>query len=159
MAAAGTAGPMAGVELRSAAFHDNEMIPRRHSKDGEDISPPLTWSGVPEDTSELLLMCEDPDAPSGNFLHWLVAGIEPGTAGVEAGGSPAGGSARTNGFGDQGWGGPRPPAGDPPHRYFFRLYALSRAVDLPNGATPEDVHAAVDRIQLASGALVGLYQR
>jgi Raf kinase inhibitor-like YbhB/YbcL family protein len=150
---------MAGIELRSEAFNDHAPIPRRYTKDGEDVSPPLSWSAPPDGTQELMLMCEDPDAPSGTFLHWLVTGIDPARRGVAAGELPAGGDPHTNGFGDRGWGGPLPPPGDESHRYFFRLYALPEPVTLADQATADDVHRTVDRRQLASGNIVGLYQR
>ncbi|MFI9345309.1 YbhB/YbcL family Raf kinase inhibitor-like protein [Streptomyces sp. NPDC052773] len=150
---------MAGIELKSSAFDDHAVIPRRHAKDGDNISAPLTWSGVPEDAAELALVCEDPDAPSGTFLHWLVTGIDPDSDGLPAGGTGPGGHPHRNGYGERGWGGPKPPAGDPAHRYFFRLYALPAPVSLPDDATADDVHRVLDREQLASGTLVGLYQR
>ncbi|MGW0394614.1 YbhB/YbcL family Raf kinase inhibitor-like protein [Streptomyces sp. NPDC003042] len=150
---------MAGIELASPAFDDGAFIPGRHAKDGDNVSPTLTWSGVPEGTAELLLLCEDPDAPSGTFVHWLVTGIDPTSHGVRAGQTPRGGQERPTGWGEPGWGGPRPPHGDQAHRYFFRIYALPEPVSLPDGATADDVHAAVDDRQLASGTLVGLYQR
>ncbi|MEV4681605.1 YbhB/YbcL family Raf kinase inhibitor-like protein [Streptomyces kurssanovii] len=150
---------MAGIELHTAAFNDHALVPRRYARDGDNISPPLTWSGVPDGTADLLLLCEDPDAPSGTFVHWLVTGIDPADGSVEAGETPPGGTPRTNGFGDTGWGGPQPPVGDEAHRYFFRLYALPEPVTLPDKATADDVHRAVDKTQLASGTIVGLYQR
>jgi Raf kinase inhibitor-like YbhB/YbcL family protein len=156
---AGYPGHMAGIELRSEAFHDHTPIPRRYTKDGEDVSPPLSWSRPPDGTRELVLVCEDPDAPSGHFLHWLVTGIDPASGGVDTGTVPAGGEPHTNAFGERGWGGPKPPPGDKPHRYFFRLYALPEPVSLPDGSTADDVHRVVDRRQLASGNVVGLYQR
>ncbi|ORT57207.1 YbhB/YbcL family Raf kinase inhibitor-like protein [Streptomyces sp. CB03238] len=150
---------MAGIELKSSAFNDGSFIPRRYAKEGEDVSPELTWSGVPDAAAELVLLCEDPDAPSGTFVHWLVTGIDPTSDGVAAGQTPPGGQERRNGYGGSGWGGPNPPAGDRAHRYFFRLYALPGPVSLPDGATAADVHAAVDERRLADGTLVGLYQR
>lgn len=150
---------MAGIELRSAAFNDHAMIPKRYARDGENVSPPLTWSGIPDGTAELLLLCEDPDAPSGTFLHWLVTGIDAAAGSADAGVTPSGGTPRTNGYGEPGWGGPQPPVGDNAHRYFFRLYALPGPVDLPEKATAADVHRAVDKHQLASGTVVGTYQR
>lgn len=158
-AATGYDASMAGIELRSAAFDDGAYIPRRCAKDGDNVSPDLSWSGVPDGTAELLLLCEDPDAPSGTFVHWLVTGIDPTSGGVQAGQTPPGGQERPTGWGGPGWGGPRPPAGDKAHRYFFRLYALPDAVSLPGNATARDVHAAVDQQALSSGSLVGLYQR
>lgn len=150
---------MAGIELRSSAFADHDFIPRRYTKDGDDVSPPLTWSGVPEDAEELVLLCEDPDAPSGTFTHWLVTGIDPRSGGVDTGQAPPHGEAKPNSFGDRRWGGPRPPAGDPAHRYFFRLYALSEPLPLPSQPSADDVHRAITGRERASGTLVGLYQR
>jgi Raf kinase inhibitor-like YbhB/YbcL family protein len=150
---------MAGIELNTAAFNDHALVPRRYARDGDNISPPLTWSGVPDGTAELLLLCEDPDAPSGTFVHWLVTGIDPADGSVEAGETPPGGTPRTNGYGERGWGGPQPPVGDDAHRYFFRLYALPEPVTLPDNPSADDVHRAVDKTQLAGGTIVGLYQR
>lgn len=150
---------MAGIELRSAAFNDQAPIPRRYTRDGEDVSPPLSWSEPPAGTQELVLLCEDPDAPSGTFVHWLATGIDPGSSGVRTGEVPPGGITHANGFGTQGWGGPLPPPGDEAHRYFFRLYALPEPTPLPEDATAADVHRAVDDRQLASGTLMGIYQR
>ncbi|MGK5629320.1 YbhB/YbcL family Raf kinase inhibitor-like protein [Streptomyces sp. URMC 123] len=150
---------MAGIELKSSAFHDGSFIPRRYAREGEDVSPDLTWAGVPEGAAELVLLCEDPDAPTGTFVHWLVTGIDPTSGGVAAGQVPTGGRERRNGYGEPGWGGPHPPAGDQAHRYFFRLYALPEPVSLPDGASADDVHAAVDKEQLGSGHLMGLYHR
>ena len=150
---------MAGIELRSSAFSDQDMIPRRYSHDGENVSPELAWSGVPDGTAELVLLCEDPDAPAGTFPHWLVTGIDPASTGVDAGQTPKGGSALRNGFGKAGWGGPRPPIGDPPHRYLFHLFAVSEPVTLPAEPTAGDVHDAVRGVTLASGTVVGTFAR
>jgi hypothetical protein len=150
---------MSGIELKSAAFSDHAPIPSRYTKDGDDVSPPLVWSGVPEDTKELVLLCEDPDAPAGSFTHWLVTGIDPRSGGVDTGQLPPGGEPKPNGFGNPGWGGPRPPAGDPAHRYFFRLYAVSEPLPLPDQPSAKDVHDAMAGRQQASGTLVGVYQR
>jgi Raf kinase inhibitor-like YbhB/YbcL family protein len=149
---------MAGIDLRSEAFADHDVIPARYAHDQDNTSPALQWSGVPEDTSELLLLCEDPDAPRGAFLHWLVTGIDPASGGVAAGEVPAGGHEWTNGFGESGYGGPQPPVGDDAHRYFFRLYALAEPVRLPAEPNCDAVHQAVGEA-LASGTIVGLYQR
>ncbi|AXK35648.1 YbhB/YbcL family Raf kinase inhibitor-like protein [Streptomyces armeniacus] len=150
---------MAGIDLKSSAFSDHAPVPRRYSWEGDNASPPLTWSGVPDGTAELVLLCEDPDAPSGTFVHWAVRGIDPRTDGVDAGEPPPGSTELVNGFGQRGWGGPLPPPGDEAHRYFFRLYALSGPSALPDAPSADDVHQAVEERQLASGTLVGLYQR
>ncbi|AWT46873.1 MULTISPECIES: YbhB/YbcL family Raf kinase inhibitor-like protein [Streptomyces] len=150
---------MSGIELRSSAFSDHALVPRRYALEGENDSPPLTWSGVPDDTAELVLLCEDPDAPSGTFVHWIVVGIDPRSGGTDTGESPRGGTELVNGYGRRGWGGPHPPPGDEAHRYFFRLYALSEPCVLPDAPSADQVHDAVEKQQLASGTLVGLYQR
>lgn len=106
-----------------------------------------------------MLLCEDPDAPSGPFLHWLVTGIDPHAGGVPEHRIPAAGREWHNGFGEIGWGGPAPPPGDEPHRYFFRLYALFEPADLPDDPTVEDAYRAADASMLERGTLVGLFQR
>jgi Raf kinase inhibitor-like YbhB/YbcL family protein len=150
---------MSGIDLNSSAFNDHSFISRRYALEGANVSPPLTWSGAPDDAAELVLVCEDPDAPSGTFEHWVVVGIDPHSDGVAAGQTPPGGTELVNSFGERGWGGPHPPPGDEAHRYFFRLYALSEPVVLPDSPTAEQVHEAVEQRQVASGTLVGLYQR
>ncbi|MDQ1042651.1 Raf kinase inhibitor-like YbhB/YbcL family protein [Streptomyces sp. V4I2] len=155
----GTPGDMAGIELRSSAFNDHSVIERRYAYEGDNVSPPLAWRGVPDDATELVLLCEDPDAPSGTFAHWIVVGIDPHSEGVAAGQCPTGGTELVNGYHERGWGGPHPPPGDEAHRYFFRLYALSKPCVLPDAPSAQEVHQAVDEQQLASGTLVGLYQR
>lgn len=150
---------MAGIELSSSAFGDHAVIPRHYALEGENVSPPLTWSGVPDGTAELVLLCEDPDAPSGTFVHWVVVGVDPRSTGVEPGSGPPGGRELVNGYGRRGWGGPHPPPGDDAHRSFFRLYALGEPCVLPDAPSAGQVHEAVDEQHLASGTLVGLYQR
>jgi Raf kinase inhibitor-like YbhB/YbcL family protein len=150
---------MAGIELKSSAFNDHAPIPGTYAWQGDNTSPPLTWSGVPDEAVELVLLCEDPDAPSGTFVHWVVVGIDPRSGGTEAGQSPPGGTELVNGFGRRGWGGPHPPPGDEAHRYFFRLYALSEPCALPDAPSAEQVRQAVEKRELASGNVVGVYQR
>ncbi|MFD9906298.1 YbhB/YbcL family Raf kinase inhibitor-like protein [Streptomyces sp. NPDC059063] len=150
---------MTDIELKSSAFHDHAPIPPRHAREGDNVPPPLTWSGVPDDAAELVLLCEDPDAPQGTFVHWLMTGLDPRVEGLDAGAPQPPAHVHRNDFGEDGWSGPHPPAGDEPHRYFFRLYALPAPVSLPEDATADEVHAAVDRQHVGSGTLVGLYQR
>ncbi|MEU3445686.1 YbhB/YbcL family Raf kinase inhibitor-like protein [Streptomyces thermolilacinus] len=150
---------MAGIDLKSSAFSDHAPIPRRYALEGENEPPPLTWSGVPDDASELVLLCEDPDAPSGTFVHWVAVGIDPRTDGNAPGRPPEGGTELVNGFHRRGWGGPHPPPGDEAHRYFFRLYALREPCVLPDEPTAEQVHRAVEPKAVASGTLVGVYRR
>jgi Raf kinase inhibitor-like YbhB/YbcL family protein len=158
----GTGGggdPGGVVDLRSPAFNDHSFIPGRLSRDGENTSPALEWSDPPEGTVELALLCEDPDAPGGTFLHWLLTGIDPSRRSLDEGEQPPEATAWENDYGQSGYGGPRPPVGDDAHRYFFRLYALDGPLDLSPGAALEDVRAALDARRLATGTLVGLFAR
>src|SRR5918996_4014924 len=122
---------MAEFSIRSSAFADGDQMPQKHSCEGDNVSPSLEWSNLPPETRSLALIVDDPDAPSGTFVHWLAWGLDPGDSGLGEGeAAPAEG---TNGFGDRGYGGPCPPPGHGPHRYFHRLYALDEKLDLPDG--------------------------
>jgi Raf kinase inhibitor-like YbhB/YbcL family protein len=114
---------------------------------------------VPAGTAELALICEDPDAPSGTFVHWVVAGISADSTGIAEDGLPETAVVGRNGFGELGWGGPQPPIGDEPHRYFFHLYAADRPLGLRAGASADDLRAAIEGHQVAHGTLVGLFGR
>ena len=150
---------METIELRSPAFSDHAPIPHRFSLDGENLSPALEWIGVPEGAAELALLCEDPDAPGGTFVHWVVAGLDPSLSGLPEGQVPPGAVEGANDYGGTGYGGPRPPVGDPAHRYFFRLYAVAEPLGVPPGASGEDLRNAMEGKELARGTLVGTYQR
>lgn len=148
------------LELTSPAFEEGDRIPERFAHDTGNTTPPLEWSGVPDETAELVLLCEDPDAPRGTFVHWVVTGIHPSATGIPEGtGTPAGAVAGANGFGEVGWGGPAPPPGDGPHRYVFTLVAVGKPLGLPPGATAADVHNALDGHELARGQLIGTFER
>ncbi len=151
--------PAAGMAVTSAAFAEGDTIPVEFTCDGEDVSPPLQWSGVPDGAAELVLVVEDPDAPGGTFVHWLVVGIDPGATGIDRGGVPAGARQGTNDFGNAAYGGPCPPGGDEPHRYVFRVSALSEETGLSDGASVDDVSEAVRGTEIARGELVGRYGR
>lgn len=150
---------MAGIELGSSAFTDHTPIPERYARAGGDVCPPLQWSGVPEGTAELALVCEDPDAPTGTFTHWLVANIPTSVTGIPEGQHPREAVAGSNDFGESGYGGPHPPAGDEPHRYFFRLYALSEPLGMRPGYTAKELQNAMENRTLASAHIVGTYGR
>jgi Raf kinase inhibitor-like YbhB/YbcL family protein len=150
---------MAGIELRSPSFGDHQPIPTRHAKDHDNLSPALEWSGVPEEAVELAVLCEDPDAPCGTFIHWVLAGLEPTAPGLVEGERPAAAVEGRNDFGEEGYSGPQPPVGGPPHRYFFRVFAASAPLELTAGASAEDLRRALKGRELASGTLVGTYQR
>jgi Raf kinase inhibitor-like YbhB/YbcL family protein len=129
------------IQIESPVLSEGEAVPARFTCDGENVSPPLRWSGVPDDAKELRISVTDPDAASGSFTHWLVTGVDPSATEVEEGTVPAGGMEGRNDFGDTGYGGPCPPKGAP-HRYVFSVEAL-------------DASGAV----LASGRLTTTYGR
>jgi Raf kinase inhibitor-like YbhB/YbcL family protein len=151
------------IELTSAAFEDGGTIPLKYTCDGTDVSPPLEWSGVPEGTKSLALICDDPDAPMGTWVHWVIYGLRAGATSLPEG-VPAdkvvgdGGSQGKNDFKTIGYGGPCPPGGKP-HRYFFKLYALDVELDLEPGVRKKDLEKAMKEHVLAQGQLVGRYQR
>ena len=150
------------MRLTTPAFADGEAIPRKYTCDGEDVSPPLEWCELPEGTQSLALILDDPDAPRGLFVHWLLYGVPATENGVTEGtggsdGSAAGGRQGKNGFGKLGYGGPCPPSGR--HRYYFHLFAVDHALDLPAGATRQQLDAALQGHILAEAQLMGTYQR
>jgi Raf kinase inhibitor-like YbhB/YbcL family protein len=156
----GPARPMPGatmtITVSSSAFAEGGTIPRRYTCDGDDVSPPLAVSGLPSGVRELALLVEDPDAPSGTFVHWVAWGIDPAKPALAEGAAPAG-SGR-NGFGRRGYGGPCPPRGSN-HRYVFTVFALSRPTTLPAGASADDLRTAIKGAVLAEGKLTGRYAR
>jgi Raf kinase inhibitor-like YbhB/YbcL family protein len=147
------------IELTSSAFDDGGTIPVKYSCDGDEVSPPLAWSGVPDDARELALLVEDPDAPGGTFVHWVLFKIPADRDGLAEGEVPDGARQGKNSAGDASWAGPCPPEDDEPHHYEFTLYALRSAIDLPDGASADDVRSAVSDAALARGRLVGRFGR
>jgi Raf kinase inhibitor-like YbhB/YbcL family protein len=148
---------MAEFSLESTGFAHGEEIPRRYGCEGEDLSPPLSWSSPPEGTRSLALVVDDPDAPVGTFTHWLGWGIDPGAQGLGEGeAAPVEGR---NDFGTSGYRGPCPPPGHGRHRYSFRLYALDSAPDLSPDADKGELERALEGHTLAVAELVGTYER
>ena len=148
---------MPDFTLSSSAFEHGAAVPRRHTCDGEDVSPELAWSGVPEETRSLALVVDDPDAPGRTFLHWLAWGLEPKAGRLGEGeAAPVEG---TNDFGSTGYRGPCPPSGHGPHRYFFRLHALGAPVDVRAGADRDELERAIRDHQLGTAELMGTYER
>lgn len=139
----------------ASVFEHEQPIPRAFTCDGDDISPPLTISGLPEGTRSLALVVEDPDAPSGSFDHWVAFDIAP-TSQITEGVTDVGTSG-ANSSGDLGYTGPCPPSGT--HRYFFRLYALDTELGLTEGAGKQQVLDAAEDHVLGQGTLMGTYQR
>jgi Raf kinase inhibitor-like YbhB/YbcL family protein len=148
---------MAEFALESGAFENAQAIPARHSCEGEDLSPPLRWSNVPEGTRSLALVVDDPDAPSGVFTHWVAWGLDPAAEGLGEG-EPAQREGR-NDFGTSGYRGPCPPPGHGRHRYVFRLYALDAEPELAAGAAKAELEQAFAGHVLTTAELVGTYER
>jgi hypothetical protein len=151
--------------LASSAFQNGDTIPRPYTCDGADESPPLEWRSVPARTAAYALLVEDPDAPHGTFIHWVLYDLPGGTTSLPAGVPKEGtlpqlGGARQGrtSFGTVGYGGPCPPPG-PAHHYHFRLYALDATLGLATGATRDQVVAAMRGHELGQAELVGLYAR
>ncbi len=152
------------MKLMSSAFENGERIPVRFTCEGEDLSPPLSWSGIPGATETLVLICDDPDAPDGTWSHWVVYNLSPTPSELEAGadlGDRLSESLREgrNDFGRQGYGGPCPPRGDEPHNYHFRLFALDRALDFKGSVTRAHVMDAIEGKTLAEAILIGTFAR
>jgi Raf kinase inhibitor-like YbhB/YbcL family protein len=148
---------VAELRLRSNAFAHGDEIPRRHTCDGADVSPALSWSDPPTGTTALALTVDDPDAPVGTFTHWLAWNIDP-AIGELSEGEPAPAEGR-NDFGTGGWSGPCPPPGHGPHRYFFRLYALDARLDVGFRAERRQLERALAGHVLATAELMGTYER
>ncbi|MBN2365104.1 MAG: YbhB/YbcL family Raf kinase inhibitor-like protein [Calditrichaeota bacterium] len=142
------------MQLSSPAFGHKGHIPEKYTCDGENISPPLVIEDVPENTRQLVLIVEDPDAPSGTFIHWVLYGI-PVIKKIDEDSVP--GIQGLNDFGDKGYGGPCPPSGE--HRYFFRLYALDEEFDMKEGLNRNDLRLRMEGHILEEAELVGLYSR
>jgi hypothetical protein len=154
---------MAGFMLKSDAFAEGQALPTQFTCDGEDRSPPLSWSEPPNGTKSFALIVDDPDAPSGTFRHWAAFNIPAATRGLPAGAGndTAGDIAQAqNDFGRPGYGGACPPEGHGPHHYRFKLFALDAdRLDLPPDAKIEQVEAAAAKRQLGLAKLTGTYER
>lgn len=153
-------------KIMSPAFADNASIPAKYTCEGDDISPPLTWSGVPEGTKSLALIVDDPDAPDPKaprmtWVHWVLYNLPPDATGlsegVAVGALPAGTEGGLNDWKRTGYGGPCPPIGR--HRYFFKLYALDAALPATSEASKAKVEAAMRGHVLAEAQLIGTYQK
>jgi Raf kinase inhibitor-like YbhB/YbcL family protein len=151
------------MQLTSTAFTEGAPIPGKYTCNDKNVSPPLKWSGIPPGAKALVLIVDDPDAPSGTWVHWVLYDL-PATVSELAEDVPksqyVAGLAKQglNDFHHLGYGGPCPPQGKP-HRYFFKLYALDTPLDLKPGSTRKDVEHAMGKHILASGQLMGTYKR
>jgi Raf kinase inhibitor-like YbhB/YbcL family protein len=157
------AGETAGsLALRSVAFQPSAQIPRQHTCDGADTSPPLSWSGARQGTKSFALIVDDPDAPVGTWVHWVLYDL-PADQNQLPAGIPtdeallSGAKQGVNDFRKVGYNGPCPPPGKP-HRYFFKLYALDRSTGLKPRATKAEVVRAIEGHVLAQAELIGTYK-
>lgn len=149
---------MSGLTISSADFTNGGVIPAKFTCDGEGVSPQLTISASPDNTKSLAVIAEDPDAPEGVFVHWIVFNLPAQLRDLPDGALPPGAVAGKNDFEKDGYGGPCPPAGKP-HRYIFHVYALDTKLNLSEGAAKDEVKRAIAGHLLASGILTGLYGR
>lgn len=146
---------MADLSVKSPAFKQGELIPKKYTCDGEDINPPLIIEGVPKEAKTLVLAMDDPDAPSGTWDHWIVWNIAASTAKIGEDSVP--GMEGENSFGRTGYGGPCPPSGT--HRYFFKVYALDTQLNLTGRSKKKDAEKVMQGHVLAKGELMGVYRR
>jgi Raf kinase inhibitor-like YbhB/YbcL family protein len=150
------------LNVTSAAFNEGARIPERYTADGHNVSPPLRWTEPPENARSIAVLCEDPDAPSGTFVHWIAWSIEADRRELAEGVAHTldadGLRQGENGFGMTGYGGPKPPRGNP-HHYLFHVYALDYRPDLAVGANRADFDRAINGHVLAEGTLIGVYGR
>ncbi len=150
------------IKITSSAFADGGLIPAKYTCDGADVSPPLQWDAVPEGTRSIALICDDPDAPMGTWVHWILFNL-PSDAKELAQNIPTeetlpnGAKQGVNDFGRVGYGGPCPPGGT--HRYFFKIYALDTEVGLEAGADKRQLLKTMEGHILEQGQLVGKYKR
>lgn len=145
------------ITVTSRAFQDGGRIPKKYSCDGDDVSPPLAWKGLPENTGAVALVVDDPDAPRGTFTHWVLLDLDPTITSITEGQAPTGAKQANNSAGRASYFGPCPPSGT--HHYRFTVYALSEATGLPDGAKLDAALKAIDSRALTRGRLTGLYNR
>jgi len=155
--------PKATLNISSPAFPSEGMIPAKYTCEGGNVSPSLSWTGVPASAKTLALICDDPDAPGGTWVHWILYNLPAATSALaekvdSTPTLPGGARQGTNDFGKIGYGGPCPPAGKA-HHYFFKLYALDIRLGLKPGATKKELLQAMDGHVVAEGMLMGKYQR
>lgn len=150
------------IKIKSPAFGEGGMIPLKYTCDGQDISPPLSWTTVPNDTKSIALIADDPDAPMGTWVHWVLFNIPANVQELPENIPPHktlqnGAKHGITDFKKPGYGGPCPPSGT--HRYYFKLYALDTEINLDSGITKKQLLKAMEGHILAEGQLMGKYKR
>src|SRR5436305_6138461 len=147
----------AKMKITSSAFQEGGDIPSKFSRDGGNVSPPLRFEGAPTNAKSLVLIVDDPDAPVGLFTHWLVWNIDPKTTEIAENSVPRAALQGTNDFPGSGYDGPRPPSGT--HRYYFKIFAVDRTLDLKSGAKRREVDAAMRGHIVGEGQMMGRYSK
>lgn len=150
------------MEIKSSAFKNSEMIPAKYTFDGLNVSPPLSWDIVPKGAKSIALICDDPDAPAGTWVHWVIFNLPPNLSELPENIPsqkilPNGAKQGTNDFGEIGYGGPAPPSGT--HRYYFKIYALDIMLNLKEGSNKQQLLKAMEGHILSKGELIGKYKR
>ncbi|MEW6585032.1 MAG: YbhB/YbcL family Raf kinase inhibitor-like protein [Nitrospirota bacterium] len=148
---------MKGLQLTSPAFKHNEHIPKKYTCDGANVNPPLLIKNMPENAKSLALIVDDPDAPGGTWVHWVVWNISPFTGEIKENSVPAGAQQGINDFRKHNYGGPCPPSGT--HRYFFKIYALDKVLGLDADTRKSDLERAMQGHVIGRVEIVGLYKR
>jgi hypothetical protein len=148
---------MASIQITSTAFQNNGTIPRQYTCDGQDINPPLVIEDCPKGTKSIALICDDPDAPVGIWVHWVIWNIFPDVKEIKENIVPTGAIVGVNDFRQNRYGGPCPPSGT--HRYFFKVYALDTMLGISPNSTKADLEKAMKGHILGQGELIGLYKR
>ena len=145
------------MKITSPAFEHNTFIPSKYTCDSININPPLKFSDIPLEAKTLLLIVDDPDVPMGTWIHWTIWNISPKTTEISEDSSPREGTEGITSFGRTGYGGPCPPSGT--HRYFFKLYALDKTLDLKSNSYVRDIEKAIEGHIIEKAELIGLYRR
>ena len=148
---------MTTIKISSAVFRHNELIPAKYTCDGSDVNPPLLIENVPPTAKSLALIVDDPDAPAGTWVHWVVWNISPSTGAIMENTVPSGAEQGLNDFRKRSYGGPCPPSGT--HRYFFKIYALDTTLTLGSNTTKAVLEKTMKGHVVAQGELIGLYKR
>lgn len=144
------------LQIRSSAFEQKASIPKQYTHEGDDLSPPLTIEGAPLRVLSFAIIVDDPDAPLGDFVHWVAWNLDPDLSFLPEGGAVP--NEGINDFGIKGYRGPFPPKGRP-HRYFFKVFALDKRLNLPENTRKADLLKAMEGHILAKGELIGIYER
>ena len=145
------------LRISSTAFEHNGNIPKKYTCQGDDVNPPLRIEGIPSGAKSLVLIADDPDAPRGDWVHWVVWNISPETRIIEEDSVPSGAIQGMNDFSKTDYGGPCPPSGT--HRYFFKVFALDNVLNLPSSSRKPDILRAIQGHVIDKGELVGMYRK